>query len=944
NYYASSYNDGNEYASILVKTREGRPIKIDGNELSSINNGTANARVQASVLSLYDGARFEGPMDNGTLSAWSSIDQNIEKQLADIAAAGGAIRIVSATINSPSTKNAIADFIVKYPTAKHLMYDAVSYSGMTSANQKSFGKAVVPHYHFENADVIVSFGADFLGNWISPTEFSGQYAKNRKVNSGKKTMSKHYQVEANMSLTGSNADERVRVNASEMSACILALYNKLQSLMGGSMAQPIGTSIDKEIEKIATDLQKHAGKALVVSGSNNEHDQTVINAINALLKSYGSTIDLDNHSNFGQGLDKEMVDLMSEMNSGNVKAVMFLNANPVYSLPNGDEFKSALDKVDLKISFATAKDETAAACNYICPSNHYLESWGDAEPYKGMYSLVQPTIQNLFDTRQAEHSLLKWSGSESDYYTYLKKNWSTAMFGKQNGTTSASAFWNKAVHDGVFEAVASPASSASFGGDVNAAANAIAKRKSSGMDLEMVTDLSMGNGNQANNPWLQEMPDPISRVTWDNYLAMAPAYAAANGINNGDVVTLSANGKSVDVPALLQPGMAENSLALAVGYGRKNAGKVATDLGVNAYQFMQLADDTFSNIVSGASVTNTGVNTTLASIQDAHTLMGREIVKETTLEEWVAHPDAGNHRHKFELNGEKKYAKDVDLWATEKHPEHPKPNHHWGMSIDLNACTGCGACVVACQAENNVPVVGKQEVANKRGMEWIRIDRYYTSDMTKAKAKEDHVGKIDMYHQMEVAEANPQVVFQPMMCQHCNHAPCETVCPVAATTHSSEGLNMMAYNRCVGTRYCANNCPYKVRRFNWFKYSDNKYFDYNMNNNLGKMVLNPDVVVRSRGVMEKCTMCVQRLQYGKLEAKKEKRRPVDGEIKTACAQTCPTQAITFGDFNDKKSKLSAASKDERSYTVLEELNVQPNILYQVKVRNTKAKKSSGGHH
>ncbi|NNM15833.1 MAG: 4Fe-4S dicluster domain-containing protein, partial [Bacteroidia bacterium] len=643
--------------------------------------------------------------------------------------------------------------------------------------------------------------------------------------------------------------------------------------------------------------------------------------------------------------DQAMVDLMSDMNAGNIKAVMFLNSNPAYSLPNAEAFKTALSKVDLKISFATAKDETSAVCNYICPSNHYLESWGDAEPYKGIYSIIQPTIRNIYDTRQAEHSLLKWSGSDSDYYTYLKKNWTSAMFGKQNGTTSASAFWNKTVHDGVFETSGASTSGANFGGNIDEAASAIASRKAEGsLDLELVSDLSMGNGNQANNPWLQEMPDPISRVTWDNYLAMAPAYANENGIKDGDVVTLSANGKSVDVPALLQPGMANNSLALAIGYGRTNTGKVATDLGVNAYQFMPVADGTFSNMISGATVTNTGVNNTLASIQEAHTLMGREIVKETTLEEWVAHPDAGNHRHKFETSEGKKYAKDVDLWATEKYPEHPKPNHHWGMSIDLNACIGCGSCVVACQAENNIPVVGKQEVANKRGMEWIRIDRYYTSDMTKAKAKEEHVGKVDMYHQMEVAEENPQVVFQPMMCQHCNHAPCETVCPVAATTHSSEGLNMMAYNRCVGTRYCANNCPYKVRRFNWFKYSDNKYFDYNMNNDLGKMVLNPDVTVRSRGVMEKCTMCVQRLQYGKLEAKKEKRRPVDGEIKTACAQTCPTQAITFGDFNDKNSKLSAAKKDERSYVVLEELNVQPNIYYQVKVRNTKAKHSHGGHH
>ena len=944
NYYATTYNDGNEYASILVKTREGRPIKIEGNRLSSINNGTANARVQASVLSLYDGARYKTPMAAGEPSDWATVDANIQKHLNDIATAGDAIRIVSSTILSPTAKNAIAEFTSKYPTAKHITYDAVSYSGITKANQKSFGSAVVPRYQFDNADIIVSFGADFLGSWISPTEFARQYAKNRKINSNKKTMSKHYQLEANMSLTGSNADERIRVNARDMGACLLALYNKLQDLMGSTITQPIGTPVDEDISKIAHDLQKNAGKSLVVSGSNNEHDQTIVNAINSLLQSYGSTIDLTNHSNLGQGSDSDMIELMSEISAGKVKAVLFNNCNPVYTFPDGDKIKTGLEKVELSISFATAIDETAASCDYVCPSNHFLESWGDAEPYSGMYSLTQPCIQKIYDTRQAEESMLKWSGNNTDYYTYLKQHWTGAMFAKQNGTTSSSAFWNKAIHDGVFETTSVPSSSASFAGNINEAASAVAGRKHDGsLDLEVYSSVSMGNGNQANNPWLQELPDPISRITWDNYLAMAPAYAAENNIIQGDVVTVNANGKTIDVPALLQPGMATNSFALALGYGHANAGSVATGVGANAYSLMPIVDGTFSNIVSVTSVTNTGKNNVLASIQDAHTLMGRDIVKEASLEDWIHNPEAGNHRHKFDSPEGPKLAEELDLWATEKYPKHDKPNHHWGMAIDLNSCIGCGACVVACQAENNIPVVGKQEVATKRGMEWIRIDRYYTSNMSKAKAKAEGIGKVDMYHKMEVAEENPQVVFQPMMCQHCNHAPCETVCPVAATTHSSEGLNMMAYNRCVGTRYCANNCPYKVRRFNWFKYSDNKQFDYNMNNNLGKMVLNPDVVVRSRGVMEKCTMCVQRLQYGKLEAKKAKRRLMDGEIKTACAQTCPTQAITFGDYNDKQSKLSAAKEDKRSYTVLEELNTQPNILYQVKVRNNE-KNKHGEHH
>jgi molybdopterin-containing oxidoreductase family iron-sulfur binding subunit len=445
----------------------------------------------------------------------------------------------------------------------------------------------------------------------------------------------------------------------------------------------------------------------------------------------------------------------------------------------------------------------------------------------------------------------------------------------------------------------------------------------------------MGNGTNANNPWLQELPDPISKVCWDNYFAVLPAYADKMGFKAGNVIEVKVGNTSIKGPVMLQPAMADETIAVAVGYGRTKVGAAGNKVVFNAYPFASFSEGVLKYYATGATVSKTvDEDYPLAATQTHHTMMGREIVKETTLSAWLKDPKAGNPDEMISTPYGEKKAEDVDLWATPKNPGFDKPNHFWGLGIDLNACIGCGSCVVSCNAENNVPVVGKDEVMRSREMHWIRIDRYYSSDVTKENAEAKGLGKIDMYGQMEKPAAdNPEVFFQPVMCQHCNNAPCETVCPVVATTHSSEGMNMMAYNRCVGTRYCANNCPYKVRRFNWFNYTDNEKFPFTMKDDLGKMVLNPDVVVRSRGVMEKCSMCIQRVQYGKLDAKKEGRRPIDGEIKTACAQSCPTNAIVFGDYNDPASEVNKLVNDKRSYHLLAEIKVKPSVFYQTKVRN-----------
>jgi molybdopterin-containing oxidoreductase family iron-sulfur binding subunit len=504
----------------------------------------------------------------------------------------------------------------------------------------------------------------------------------------------------------------------------------------------------------------------------------------------------------------------------------------------------------------------------------------------------------------------------------------------------------KSLHDGVFEVAMAPNTTVNWAFDLSNAATEIAKETGSEMEITLYQKVGAGIGAQGNNPWLLEMPDPISKVTWDNYITMSPKEMEKKGYNTThekeeemNTVNLTVNGVLLEkVPVFPQPGQPEGTIGLALGFGRTMVGKAGNNVGVNAFALIGTnSSGLMSYHATKVSIANNEEKHMVVTTQTHHTLMGREMVKETTLSEFQKNGKAGNHTEMLYMadghEHKKVPAHTVDLWATKENPGFDKPGLQWSMGIDLNSCIGCGNCLISCQSENNVSVVGKDEVRMNREMHWIRIDRYYSSAMTKEKAEAEGTGVVDMYHEMEVPEENPQVVFQPMMCMHCNHAPCETVCPVLATTHSSEGLNQMTYNRCVGTKYCANNCPYKVGRFNWFKYFENDQFDFHMNNDLGKMVLNPDVTVRSRGVMEKCSMCIQRIQEGKLTAKKQGREIKDGEIETACAQSCPTNAITFGNIADTSSMVYKMKEEERSYYMLEELNVQPSVFYQVKVRN-----------
>jgi len=931
NWYASSFVDGGEYASILVKTREGRPIKVEGNKASSVSKGALSARVQASVLSLYDNEKLKGATIGSKAADWALADKEIIAELGKVAARGGQIRIVSNTILSPTTKKVIGEFMAKYPSTKLVTYDANSVSGLVQANG-----GILPSFDFSKAKTIVSIGADFLGTWISPTEFAGQWAKTRRVNSGKggnREMSRHYQFETIMSNTGANADYRATYKPSQEGLVVTALYNAIASKTGAAIISTKSLKIE-HLDKAAADLVATKGSSLVVSGSNDPAVQTVVVAINSLLGAYGSTIDAGTPSNCRQGSDVEMSMFINEAKAGQIAAVIFYNANPVYNHPRGIELGEALSKIGLTISTNDRADETGSLCKYNTPDSHYLESWNDAEPKSGHFSFTQPTISTIFKTRQTQSSLLKWAGLDSDYATYLENGWVATLGNK--------VAWSKALHDGIYE----PGSSVVFNVPQTSLIDAVVSisknyKANTGdkMELAIYEKVTMGTGSQANNPYLQECPEPVSKSCWGNYATVSLATAKKLGLDQEvelDTleVEVSVNGKSVKLPFIVQPGQANDTVAIAIGYGRTKAGKSANGVGANVYPFASTigGNIAFSN-TGDVQVRATGETAKIARTQTHNTVMAREsVVQETVLSAYKKNVEAGRFKPSVStsegkkeisaLNGNKQEIseKEVSLWNG-----HRYNNHAWGMVIDLNTCTGCAACVVSCNAENNIAVVGRQEVINRREMHWMRIDRYYSSDAD----VEDVKG-------LENASENPEVVFQPMLCQHCNNAPCETVCPVLATTHSTEGLNQMTYNRCIGTRYCANNCPYKVRRFNWFRYYQTDEFDFHFNNDLGRMVINPDVTVRSRGVMEKCSMCVQRIQAGKLEAKKEKRRPIDGEIQVACAQSCPTDAITFGDMNDETtaiSKLLSNERKGRAFGVIEEINVKPSISYLVKIRN-----------
>ncbi|MEK7263750.1 MAG: 4Fe-4S dicluster domain-containing protein, partial [Bacteroidota bacterium] len=870
-------------------------------------------------------------------TTWENIDSEISLKINSMKQSNGSVRFLTGTITSPTIKKLIREFLAQFSDGKHIVYDALSVSAILDAHEKTHSERILPHYRFDKAEVIVSFDADFLGTWISPVEFTAQYSAGRTLqqeNTSEKKSPKfsyHAQFESNVSLTGSNADKRIAVAPDEQFSllhCLAALLSQ-KANTNNPFGECEPTRCDSTLKDIAERLWNKRGAGLVVCGVNNLDMQIVVNFINNLLGNYGATLDIQQPSYQRQGNDRALAMLQQEINDGKISGLFISGCNPVYDTPNGDAFGKSLKNISLVVSFAERVDETSSFAHYVCPDHHSLESWNDAEIFDGVYTMTQPTIQPFGNTRALSESISNWSGAKLSAYAILRNYWQSNIFPQQKKFTLFQSLWDATVEKGFFDAEKKSEKNFSFDTNgCNQTNTTVSQLSENDLRLVLYPTIALLDGRHAHNPWLQELPDPVTKIVWDNYASISSSTAERFKIEEGTILNITSDdGKEIlALPAHIQPGLNKNTVAIALGYGRKgterftnigpewleakptvNPGSV---VGKNAAKFLQFENSQLKFSGRKVSLTSTGEIYTLASTQIHHSLSvpenvapsgenRREIIQETSLEEFSMNPAAGS------------FAKTppITMW----NDDHKYTGHHWGMAIDLTACTGCSACVISCQAENNTPSVGKDEVFRNRELTWLRIDRYYEENNDEIK-----------------------VAHQPMMCQHCGNAPCETVCPVLATVHSSEGLNQQVYNRCVGTRYCANNCPYKVRRFNWFEYEHGDA--------MHKLVLNPDVTVRERGVMEKCTMCVQRIQEGKILAKKEGRILNDGEIQPACQQSCPANAIVFGDMNDKQSKIASIMKDPRYYRALEEIGVQPAVGYLTLVHdreNNEGEKHNG---
>ena len=917
NYYASACPQTGH--GLLVTTREGRPIKVDGNADHPINIGAISARGQASVHDLYDPDRLRAPMMNGTEAKWSDVDA-----LVRAAFGRGGVAILSGTVLSPTLER-----MIDKSGARHVMVDAHPMDDVLDGQAQSFGTRIFPRYRFDRADFILSIDADFLDTWGSHVEYTKQFADRRRLEGSRMSMSKLVAFESAPRLTGQNADLRIAIHPSDQLFVALALANEVARATGrgnselddfdlNTVSRRTGVPVEK-LKEVSRDLLRFRGRSIVIAGGLGGKGpqalalQNVVNFINSALGNDGETIDGTATPSYQyKGSYDGLERLVNSMRAGAIKTLVIQGINPLYHFPKNLGFEEALSKVENVVYVGSYLDETAIKAKVVAAESHGLESWGDVNPAKGVYSIVQPTIRPLWDTRSFLEMLMAWTGVSGNAHDLVRSTW-RELHGRYGAGRSFDSFWDDCLQLGVIEPASKrsqgSSSARSYRGDALRSAVAAlrgvpGKGGEGEFTLVLVESIAMGDGFSANNAILQELPDPVSKNTWGNYLAVAPETAKKNGWTDGDIVTVQNSAHQVTLPLYRQPGLHPGVVMSSLGYGRKFNGRIGNDVGVS---FVNFTTSTQSShpvyAVNGVKITKTGKKEKIPCTQGHHSLEGRDILFDTTLDEYRENPKSGIVRH---------FPNPPSIWNGFEYK-----GYKWGMVIDVNNCTGCSACVVACSVENNVPAVGKDQVQKGREMQWIRIDRYYSGDTE-----------------------NPDVIYQPMLCQHCDNAPCETVCPVLATTHSSEGLNQMTYNRCVGTKYCSNNCPYKVRRFNWFNNNGD------MNGTLEHPIplsKNPEVTLRSRGVMEKCTFCVQRIEAGKSRAKSEGRRVVDSDIRTACQEACPADAITFGDVNNPESKVTGLSKHPRGFTSLEEINARPAVTYLTKVRNRAPKLKANSH-
>jgi molybdopterin-containing oxidoreductase family iron-sulfur binding subunit len=919
NYYASTCNGCSQSCGILVKTREGRPIKIDGNPEHPINNGKICSKGQASIINLYDPERLKEPLISGRKTGWSNIDKDVITLLDNAKKNNKEIAIVTGKVVSPTVKKLLDDFKTKYSSTKIYSVELIGDKLRSEAWFESYGSYNYPAIKFDQANIILSLDSDFLGNEGNFIENMQKYSSKRDV-VNKVNFNRLYVAEGRMSATGMMADYRISISPDKQYQFVMMLIKEvLKSGSSINLSNDFITRINSvnsslkidrsKVNLLLKDLIANKGKSIVYAGDTLSKDVHV--AVNFLNEILGNTALYDYSRVFKSFIpyakNEEIIRLIDSMNDGNVDVVIHFDTNPVFILPGDVGYEAALKKVSGTISLTESENETSAVCKFVLPVNNQLESWGDSNIRTGVYSLQQPVISPIFNTRQKESILLTWLNGDPSLYTddlyhkYLINSFNTGIYTGIKNSADEKTFWYSVLHDG-FITFNEENKISNF--NFNALTNKSNSIESNGYTLHLTESYFVGDGRFANNGWLQEVPHPVSKVSWDNYASVSPSLAKELNVDMDDVIELSANGKTFNVPVVVQPGVAEKTINIELGYGRTVVGDVGKGIGFNPIILMNKISSSSPFVISNITIKKTGDKHKLVSTQEHHSLDDtfvkdfhriRKIIQEGTVEEYNQDPHFLHHE-KHEVFGITR--------------EHKYTGVKWAMSIDLNKCTSCTACVTSCNVENNIPVVGKDQVGRGREMQWIRIDRYYSG-----------------------TPEDPIVSNQPMLCQHCDNAPCENVCPVNATNHSPDGLNQMAYNRCVGTRYCSNNCPYKVRRYNFFDFRDH-FADEYYQNNLTALVNNPEVTVRSRGVMEKCTFCIQRIMEARSDAITEGRELKGSDVVTACQQACPTNAIVFGDMNDPESKISKMRDHNLAYHVLEELNIKPNVTYIAKLRNT----------
>jgi len=886
-FFATALPLGGIASGVLVESHMGRPTKVEGNPDHPASLGATDSFAQASVLTLYDPDRSQVITNVGEIRPWSAFVAAIRAALEGQREQGGAgLRVLTETVTSPTLAEQLRQTRAAFPAAQWHQYEPVHRDNVVAGARASFGEDVDTRYRFDHADVILALDADFLACGPGHLRYVRDFTAKRRV-SGERNepMNRLYAVESTPTNTGAMADHRLPLRASQIEDVARAVAGGL----GVSVQAPTGLEAHaKWIAALVRDLQQHRGASIIIAGD--EQPATVhalAHLMNDALGNVGRTVVCAEPVAVTPTLQTQSLrDLVADMQAGKVAVLLILGGNPVFDAPADVLFTSALAKVPLTVHLGLYTDETSQLCHWHIPLAHPLESWSDGRAYDGTITIMQPLIAPLYDGKTAHEVLAVLSDRpERTSHDIVRDYWKARY-----GGNDFERFWRKTLHDGFIADSASPAKQVT----VRPAASIDALRSSTtsdrkGLEIIFRPDPTIFDGRFANNGWLQELPKALTRLTWDNAALLSPATAERLALTNEDVVELAYAGRTLRAPVWIMPGHAPDAVTVHLGHGRTHAGRVGSGSGFNAYA-LRTADAPWFG--SGLDVRKTGDRHPLASTQHHHSMEGRPLVRVATLEEYRGHPD-------FARELEETPGRDDTLYPA----EHPYQGNAWGMAIDLNSCVGCNACVIACQAENNIAVVGKTEVARGHEMHWLRVDRYYAGDLD-----------------------NPETYHQPVPCMHCENAPCEIVCPVGATVHSSEGLNDMVYNRCVGTKYCSNNCPYKVRRFNWFLFSD-------WTTESLKLLRNPDVTVRSRGVMEKCTYCVQRISHARIDAQKAGRPIRDGEVVTACQQVCPAEAIVFGNINDKSSRVAQLKAEPRNYGLLSSLNTRPRTTYLARIRN-----------